>query len=93
VTVTVYPSASEWWFAVTIAGVDAGSIASVEMTDSGSVSNAILSNNDWGFALSAPGSPFIAPITVRITNEQGATATATVASITPGKAFTASGSL
>jgi len=90
VTVTVYPSASMWWFAVTVGGMDASTIASVEAMDSGSMTSyTALTYNPWGYSLNTQGAAFVAPVTVRITNTAGATVSATVTSITPSSAFTA----
>jgi len=94
VTLTVYPSASEWWFAVVVGGVSADTIASVEVMDSGSLSTyALLTHNPWGYSLATQGAAFVAPLTVRVTNEAGLSVTATISSITPNAVATADGSL
>lgn len=87
VTVTQYSGSNMWWFAVT---VDSQDIASVELKDSASVSSfAFMTYAPWGYSLSAMGTPFVAPLTVRITNEAGQAVTATIPSITPGATATA----
>lgn len=92
VALTVYPSANEWWFAVTVN--TAAAVASVELKDSGSYPNYILMNYaDWGYSLSSQGNAFTAPLTVRVTNEAGQSVTATVSEITPEIVVDASGSL
>jgi len=68
--------------ALTVSGVS--SVASVEMKDSGSLQNfALMTQNDWGYSLETQGTAFVAPLTVRVTNEQGQSITASIPSITP----------
>lgn len=94
--VTVYNSATTWWFAVTISG--ASSLSKVELKDSGSRSAfAAMTKNDWGsstvYAFAAEGTQLVAPITVRATSASGKTATATISKISGGATFDFSGSL
>lgn len=92
VSVTVYTSASEWWFALTVTG--ASSVASVEVKDSGSYPNYVLMTYaEWGYSVPSQGAPFVAPLTVRISNEAGQQVTATIPAITPNSVIAASGSL
>jgi hypothetical protein len=41
-------------------------------------------HNQWGYTLETQGRAFVAPVTIRVTNEAGQAVTATLASITPG---------
>lgn len=93
VQVTVWSTASTWWFACTVNGVSADTIASVEAMDSTMTTYALMTNNGWGYSLQANGVEFVAPITVRVTNEAGASVTVSLPSITKNLAATANGSL
>jgi expansin (peptidoglycan-binding protein) len=89
VEVTLHPNANDWWFALSL-NDQAGSVASVEVKDSDAVTSyAFMTYASWGYSLSAQGKPFVAPLTVRITNEAGQSVTATIPSITPGAKATA----
>jgi len=64
------------------------------MKDSGSVTSYLqLAYNSWGYTIPTNGSPFVAPLTLRITSKTGKIVTATVSSITPNAVFSANGSL
>lgn len=81
VKVTVYSGTNEWWFACTVSGVS--SVASVELKDAGTVSSyALMTNNGWAYSLNANGSPFEAPLSVRVTDEAGNAYTAVVSAFT-----------
>lgn len=83
VKVTVYPSASAWWFACTVSGLAVDSVASVELKDAGSVTSyALMTNNGWAYSLNANGSPFVLPLSVRVTDESGNSYTAAISSFT-----------
>lgn len=93
ISVALYPSSSMWWFAITLNGAGTN-IASVEVKDSGAYTSYLLMNYAaWGYYAPSSGSPFIAPLTVRITNEAGQSVTATVTDFTAGAVFASSGSL
>lgn len=90
--VTVYPSAGEWWFALTVSGVDA---AKVEIKDSGDVkSYASMTKNVWGpqevYTYSTTGSALKTPLSIRVTSKSGAVETVTVSRISPNAVFEAS---
>jgi len=93
VQVTVWSTASSWWFACTVSGVSADTIASVEAMDSTMTTYALMTNNGWGYSLQSNGAEFVAPITVRVTNEAGASVTASLPAITPNAVANANGSL
>jgi len=81
--VSIYPGASVWWFAVTVSGLDADTIASVELKDAEAVSSyALMTNSEWAFTLNANGAPFATPISIRVTNEAGQSFTAAFDSLT-----------
>jgi len=83
VKVTVYPSASEWWFACTVSGLALDTVASVELKDAGTVTSyALMTNNGWAYSLNANGSPFEVPLSIRVTDESGNTYTAVISSLT-----------
>lgn len=84
VTITIYSSASQWWFALTVSGVSASTIASIDVKDSGSYSTySAMTSASWGYYKATTGLAFTTPLTVLITSVSGNTATATVAEITP----------
>lgn len=90
VSVTMYQSASQWWFAITVNGLAATQIASVQMKDAGSYTTySALTNNVWGYSMNTAGAAFTAPVTVNITTTSGAVYTATVSSFTPGTVYSA----
>jgi hypothetical protein len=61
--------------------------------DSTMTTYALMTNNGWGYSLQSNGAEFVAPITVRVTNEAGTSVTASLPAITPNAVATANGSL
>jgi len=94
VMITIYPSASQWWFALTVSGVSASTIASIEVKDSGSYSTySAMTSASWGYYKATTGEAFTTPLTVLITSVSGNEATATVAEITPNLVIDTNGEL
>lgn len=91
--VTVYPSASNWWFALTVSG-NSAAVTKVELKDAGSVSAwTTMTYNPWGYSYATQGTPLVTPLTVRVTSASGQSVTATISAITPNAVITASGQL
>jgi len=94
VMIIIYPSASQWWFALTVSGVSASTIASIEVKDSGSYSTySAMTSASWGYYKATTGEAFTTPLTVLITSVSGNEATATVAEITPNLVIDTNGEL
>jgi cellulase len=79
VKLTQHSGSSAWWFAVAVSGIDAANIGAVEIKDSDSVSSySCLQSSDWGYYIfTTAGKPLVAPFSIRVTSNSGATATAT----------------
>lgn len=80
--VTVFSGASEWWFACILSGVS-GTIPKVQFKDATMNEYLQMTYQEWGYSMETRGSPFVAPVTVKVTNAAYETATFTFSSITP----------
>jgi hypothetical protein len=80
----LHSDSSDWWVAVAVSGVNYDEVAKVELKDSSSVSEfKSLVATEWGYYIfETSGSALVAPLTVKVTNNNGNTATATYNSIT-----------
>ena len=90
--VTVYPSAGEWWLALTVSGAD---ISKIELKDAGAVTSYVaMTYNEWGsqevYTYSTTGSALVTPISVRITSKSGKVETASITRIAANAVFEAS---
>jgi len=89
--VTIYPTASEWWFAITVSSSD---VSTVEIKDSGVLTSyAAMTSNPWGpldvYTYDATYSALATPISVRITHNSGLVEIASISTIAPNAGFLA----
>jgi len=90
--VTIYPTASEWWFALTVSSSD---VSTVEIMDSGAVTSfTAMTYNSWGADVytyaTTNSNALVAPILVRITSKSGKVEIASITTIVPNADFLAS---
>jgi cellulase len=85
VVLTGHSGTSEWWFSVTVSGVDADEIASVELKDSSFYSSFTFLTSGYNYYYFATtGKALVAPITVRVTSVSGQSVTGDFTTIATG---------